>query len=130
MAIIVHAVSPLRFSPEGVETKVPLMQACRFRSVRQRKQGRQARFSGRALAQGLAESLAGMMVVDAIRPGHPTIYAFMPFISDLRTGAMSGGSGEGAIANAAAAQICCLRSAINSIGGDDGCHDSRCSGWL
>ena len=58
-----------------------------------------------ALAQGLAESLAGMMVVDAIKPGHPTIYAFMPFISDLRTGAMSGGSGEAAIANAAAAQI-------------------------
>ena len=46
-----------------------------------------------------------MMVVDAIAPGHPTIYAFMPFISDLRTGAMSGGSGESAVANAAAAQL-------------------------
>ena len=44
-----------------------------------------------AMAQGLAESLAGLMVIDAIRPGHPSIFAFMPFISDLRTGAMSGG---------------------------------------
>lgn len=58
-----------------------------------------------ALAQGLAESLAGLMVVDAIKPGHPCIFAFMPFISDLRTGAMTGGSGESAVANAAAAQL-------------------------
>jgi len=58
-----------------------------------------------ALAQGLAESLAGLMVVDAIKPGHPCIFAFMPFISDLRTGAMSGGGGESALANAAAAQL-------------------------
>jgi trimethylamine--corrinoid protein Co-methyltransferase len=46
-----------------------------------------------------------MMVVDAISPGHACIYAFMPFISDLRTGAMTGGSGESAVANAAAAQL-------------------------
>ena len=58
-----------------------------------------------ALAQGLAESLAGMMVVDALKPGHPCLFAFMPFISDLRTGAMTGGSGESAVANAAAAQL-------------------------
>ena len=58
-----------------------------------------------ALAQGLAEALSGLMVVDAIRPGHPCIFALMPFISDLRTGAMSGGGGESAVANAAAAQL-------------------------
>ena len=58
-----------------------------------------------ALAQGLAECLAGLMVVEALAPGHPCIFAFMPFISDLRTGAMSGGGGESAIANAAAAQL-------------------------
>lgn len=107
MAIIVHAVSPLRFAPEGVEIMkaainggMPL-QIC---TAAQAGATSPASLAG-ALAQGLAESLAGMMVVDAIRPGHPTIYAFMPFISDLRTGAMSGGSGEAAIANAAAAQI-------------------------
>ena len=55
--------------------------------------------------QGLAETLAGLIAVDAIHPGFPCIFAFMPFVSDLRTGAMSGGGGECAVANAAAAQL-------------------------
>ncbi len=107
MAIIVHAVSPLRFAPEGVEIMraaiargMPL-QIC---TAAQAGATSPASLAG-ALAQGLAESLAGLLVVDAIRPGHPCIFAFMPFISDLRTGAMSGGGGESALANAAAAQL-------------------------
>lgn len=107
MAIVVHAVSPLRYAAEGVEIMraaiehgMPL-QIC---SAGQAGATSPASLAG-ALAQGLAESLAGMMVVDAIRPGHPCIFAFMPFISDLRTGAMSGGGGESAVANAAAAQL-------------------------
>ena len=107
MAIIVHAVSPLRFATEGVEAMREAIDAgmpLQICTAAQAGATSPASLAG-ALAQGLAETLAGMMVVDAIRPGHPTIYAFMPFISDLRTGAMSGGSGEAAIANAAAAQI-------------------------
>ncbi len=107
LAIVVHVVPPLRFAAEGVdimraaiEQGMPL-QIC---SAGQAGATSPASLAG-ALAQGLAESLAGLMVVDAIRPGHPCIYAFMPFISDLRTGAMSGGSGESAVANAAAAQL-------------------------
>ena len=107
MAIIVHAVSPLRFAREGVEIMraaiaagMPL-QIC---SAGQAGATSPAALAG-ALAQGLAEALAGLMVVDAIVPGYPCIFAFMPFVSDLRTGAMSGGSGEVAIANAAAAQL-------------------------
>ena len=107
MAIIVHVVPPLRFAEEGVAIMraaiaagMPL-QIC---SAGQAGATSPAPLAG-ALAQGLAECLAGMMVVDALGPGHPCIYAFMPFISDLRTGAMSGGSGEAAIANAAAAQL-------------------------
>ena len=107
MAIIVHAVSPLRYAPEGVEIMreaiargMPL-QIC---SAGQAGATSPASLAG-ALAQGLAESLAGLMVVDAIKPGHPCIFAFMPFVSDLRTGAMSGGGGETAVANAAAAQL-------------------------
>lgn len=107
MAIIVHAVSPLRFAFEGVgimreaiAAGMPL-QIC---TAAQAGATSPASLAG-ALAQGLAEALAGLMVVDALTPGHPTIFAFMPFISDLRTGAMSGGSGEAAIANAAAAQL-------------------------
>ena len=107
MAIIVHAVSPLRFAPEGVEMMkeaIGLGMPLQICTAAQAGATSPASLAG-ALAQGLAESLAGMMVVDAIAPGHPTIYAFMPFISDLRTGAMSGGSGESAVANAAAAQL-------------------------
>jgi trimethylamine--corrinoid protein Co-methyltransferase len=105
--VIVHAVSPLRFATEGVdimraaiETGMPL-QIC---TAGQAGATSPASLAG-ALAQGLAESIAGTMVVDAIKPGHPCIYAFLPFISDLRTGAMTGGSGESAVANAAAAQL-------------------------
>ncbi len=107
LAIIVHVVPPLRFAAEGVATMraaiaagMPL-QIC---SAGQASATSPAPLAG-ALAQGLAECLAGMMVVDALCPGHPCIYAFMPFISDLRTGAMTGGSGESAVANAAAAQL-------------------------
>ena len=107
MAIIVHVVPPLSFAEEGVEImreaiahSMPL-QIC---SAGQAGATSPASLAG-ALAQGLAECLAGMMVVDAIAPGHPCIYAFMPFVSDLRTGAMSGGGGETAVASAAAAQL-------------------------
>ena len=38
-------------------------------------------------------------------PGHPCIMGLWPFVSDLRTGAMTGGSGEEGVLNAAAAQV-------------------------
>lgn len=107
MAIIVHVVSPLKFAPEGVEIMRAAIEAgmpLQICSAAQAGATSPASLAG-ALAQGLAESLAGLMVVDAIEPGHACIFAFMPFISDLRTGAMTGGSGESAVANAAAAQL-------------------------
>ncbi|MBT5264852.1 MAG: methyltransferase [Rhodospirillaceae bacterium] len=60
---------------------------------------------GGALVQGLAECLSGLTFVNLISPGHPAIVCLWPFVSDLRTGAMSGGSGEEALLNAAAAQV-------------------------
>ncbi len=105
--VIVHAVSPLRYAPEGVEImqramahRMPL-QIC---TAAQAGATSPVTLAG-ALAQGLAETLAGLMIVDVIAPGYPCIFAFMPFISDLRTGAMTGGSGEAAVAAAAAAQL-------------------------
>lgn len=106
-AVVVHAVSPLRFAEEGVAV---MREAIRFGmplqicSAGQAGATSPASLAG-ALAQGLAESLAGLMVVDALSPGFDCIFALMPFVSDLRTGAMSGGGGEVAVANAAAAQI-------------------------
>ena len=106
-AVLVHAVSPLRYASEGVEI---MQQAIQHRMPLQICTAAQAGATSPvtlagALAQGLAETLAGLMVVDVIEPGYPCIFAFMPFISDLRTGAMSGGSGEAAVAAAAAAQL-------------------------
>jgi len=58
-----------------------------------------------ALAQEVAEVLAGIVYVNAIKPGHPAIFGTWCFVSDLRTGAMSGGSPEQALLSAAAGQM-------------------------
>jgi trimethylamine--corrinoid protein Co-methyltransferase len=58
-----------------------------------------------AVVQEIAECLAGLVYVNLMVPGHPTIFAPWPFVSDLRTGAMSGGSGEQAVLMAACAQM-------------------------
>lgn len=58
-----------------------------------------------AVVQAVAEVLAGLVYVNAIKPGHPAIFGTWPFVSDLRTGAMSGGSGEQALLSAACAQM-------------------------
>lgn len=58
-----------------------------------------------AVVQEVAETLAALVYVNAIAPGHPAIFGTWPFISDLRTGAMSGGSGEQAVLMAACGQM-------------------------
>jgi len=58
-----------------------------------------------AVVQQVAEVLAGLVYVNLIVPGHPCIFGTWPFVSDLRTGAMSGGSGEQAVLSAACAQM-------------------------
>ncbi len=58
-----------------------------------------------AIVQAVAEVLGGLCYVNAIAPGHPAIFACWPFVSDLRTGAMSGGSGEQALLTACCGQM-------------------------
>lgn len=58
-----------------------------------------------ALVQEVAEVLAGLAYVNAIKPGHPAIFGLWPFVSDLRSGAMSGGSPEQALLSSACAQM-------------------------
>ncbi len=58
-----------------------------------------------AITQAMAECLAGVVYVNAIAPGHPAIFGTWPFVSDLRTGAMSGGSAEQALLTAGCAQM-------------------------
>lgn len=58
-----------------------------------------------AIVQATAECLAGIVYVNAIAPGHPAIFGTWPFGLDLRTGAMSVGSGEQALLSAGCAQM-------------------------
>ena len=57
------------------------------------------------IVQAVAECLAGVVYVNALAPGHPAIFGTWPFVSDLRTGAMSGGSAEQALLSAGCAQM-------------------------
>lgn len=58
-----------------------------------------------AIVQAVAECLAGLVYVNAVKPGAPAIFGTWPFGLDLRTGAMSIGSGEQALLTAGCAQM-------------------------
>ena len=58
-----------------------------------------------AVSQAWAECLGGLVYVNAIEPGAPAIIGTWPFVSDLRTGAMSGGSPEQGLISSACAQL-------------------------
>lgn len=68
------------------------------------------------LAQVTAESLAALLLVQLVVPGHPMGFGPWPFVSDLRTGAFSGGGGEQAVLAAAAAQIGLFYGLPTSVG--------------
>ncbi len=58
-----------------------------------------------SVVQAVAECLSGLVYVNSVKKGHPAIFGPWPFVSDLRSGAMSGGSGEQAILSAAVGQM-------------------------
>lgn len=58
-----------------------------------------------AVALQTAEVLAGLVYVNLLSPGHPALFGALPFVSDLRTGAMSGGSAEQGLLMAACGQM-------------------------
>lgn len=58
-----------------------------------------------AVVQAFAEVLAGLVYVHALAPGHPAVLGPWPFVSDLRTGAMSGGSAEQSLLTVACGQM-------------------------
>ena len=75
------------------------------------------------LVQTTAETLAGLLLVNLVKPGHPVSFGPWPFVSDLRTGAFSGGGGEEAVLSAAAAQIAKFHDLPSSVGA--GMTDSK-----
>lgn len=57
------------------------------------------------LVQVVAESLAALVAINLVSPGHPVIVGGWPFVSDLRTGAFTGGGGEQALLSAGMAEM-------------------------
>lgn len=100
-------VSPLRFGEDNLDVLVETSKLGLINDIAIAPQAgatAPAALAG-TLAQVTAEGLACLAVVNIINPGCPMTFAIWPFISDLRTGAFSGGSGEEALVMAACAQI-------------------------
>ncbi len=102
-----HVVPPMKFTEEAlacmrvaIEGGMPIL----LLSAGQSGATAPACLAG-AVAQAWAECLGGLIYVNAIKPGAPAIVGTWPFVSDLRTGAMSGGSPEQAILSSACAQM-------------------------
>jgi trimethylamine--corrinoid protein Co-methyltransferase len=76
-----------------------------------------------AVVQCVAEGLASLLMVDMVEPGFPVIVGPWPFVSDLRTGAFTGGSGEEAVVTAGAAQMVNFYGLPSSVGA--GMTDSK-----
>jgi trimethylamine--corrinoid protein Co-methyltransferase len=100
-------VPPLRFATESclvMEEAVKAGMPVLLLSAGQAEATAPASIAG-AVAQAVAEVLAGLVYVNAMVPGYPAILGTWPFVSDLRTGAMSGGSGEQGLLTSACAQM-------------------------
>ena len=101
-------VSPLRFGADNAQVMVKLAELGLVVDVAVAPQAgatSPAALAG-TLVQCFAETLACMAVVNLVRPGSVINFGMWPFISDLRTGAFSGGSGEEALVMAATVQLC------------------------
>ncbi len=106
-AHISPVISPLRYGEDAVDVTL----ACIARGVpinniiaAQSGATAPATLAG-FLAQSLAETLAGLVLVNVFAPGYPMIFSNWPLVIDLRTGAFCGGGGESAVLNAASAQL-------------------------
>jgi trimethylamine--corrinoid protein Co-methyltransferase len=118
-------VSPLRFGEDGARvgiTSVRLGIPCDFAVAPQAGATAPAALAG-TLVQVTAETLATIILTNLFSPGHPTVYAAWPLVSDLRTGSFSGGSGEEALLAAAAVQIGNFYNLPTSVGA--GMSDSK-----
>ncbi|MCP4274566.1 MAG: trimethylamine methyltransferase, partial [Gammaproteobacteria bacterium] len=111
-------VSPMRFGAENAQVLVKVAElgmACDIAVAPQAGATSPAALAG-TLVQCFAETLACLCVVNMIKPGAAINFGMWPFISDLRTGSFSGGSGEEALVSAATVQLCNHFGFITSIG--------------
>jgi trimethylamine--corrinoid protein Co-methyltransferase len=116
-AVCCHVVPPMRFATEScdaleaaVEAGMPILLV----SAGQAGATAPAALAA-AVAQACAEVLAGLVLCNIIDPECRAIFATWPFVSDLRTGSMTGGSGEQALLSAACAQMAGFYDLPNSV---------------
>ena len=110
-------VSPLRFGQDNAEVMVRMAELGLYIGVCTAPQAgttAPASLAG-SLVQSFAETLACLCVVNMIKPGSYCDFEMWPFISDLRTGAFTGGSGEQALIMAATAQMCNFYGLVSSV---------------
>ena len=102
-----HVVPPLRFDADsaGVMAEAARLELpFHINSFDQAGASSPAALAG-AVVQAVAETLAGLVFAQAINPTCKAVFGPRPMITDLRSGAMTGGCGEQAIAMAAAVQM-------------------------
>jgi len=112
-----HVVPPLRFaeeSCEALEQGILAGMPALLLSAGQAGATSPAALAG-SVVQAVAEVLAGLVFARLIDPDCRTLFATWPFVSDLRTGSMSGGSGEQAVLMAACAQMANFYDLPNSV---------------
>ncbi len=102
-----HVVPPLRFDPDScevllkaVELGIPVM----VNTFGQMGASSPVTMAG-CVAQTIAETLAGMVIGWLANPQARLVFGPRPMITDMRTGGMSGGSGEQAVLTAACVQM-------------------------
>ena len=118
-------VPPMKFAPDAclcLEAAVRAGMPILLVSAGQAGATSPAALAG-TLVQETAECLAGLVYANAMVPGTPVIFGTYSFVSDLRTGAMSGGSPEQALLSAASAQI--ARFYDLTVGTASGMSDSK-----
>ena len=106
-AHISPVVSPLRYGEDAVGVALAAIeQGMPINSIIAAQSGATAPapLAG-MLVHSLAETLAGLLLVNLFAPGHPVIFSNWPFVIDLRTGSFSGSGGEITLLNAASAQL-------------------------
>lgn len=106
-AHISPVVSPMRYGEDAVDVTIACIErGVPINSIIAAQSGATAPATlAGFLAQSLAETLAGLILVNVFAPGYPVIFSNWPFVIDLRTGAFCGSGGESAVLNAASAQI-------------------------
>ena len=120
-----NVVSPMSFAPDSLDVAcaaVDIGMPIHSQTGPQAGATAPAALAG-TLVQGCAESLASLSIINMLNPGHPVILGNWLMVSDLRTGAFSGGGPEQALLGAASGQLSAYYGIPGGVGA--GMSDSK-----